>query len=129
MSARDLAATVQSKLDKATDRPLTLDERRFAADALVALEKQAADAQAALSKPTKAWFEACLRAEEALRQAADIVHEWRHGSDWMGEGSGQMPDRVAILRVEKALDAALARYGEFAALNFPAAGAVTEPEA
>ncbi len=71
MSARDLAATVQSKLDKALDRPLTLDERRFASDALAALKQQAADAQAALELERREGQKALVAQERetAARQA------------------------------------------------------------
>lgn len=41
--------------------------------------------------------------EGALEGIRADVHDWRHGTDWQGEGSGQMPDRVLILRIEDAL--------------------------
>ena len=40
-------------------------------------------------------------AEARLAQVVALIQEWRTGSDWSGEGTGAMPDRVALLRLEE----------------------------
>ena len=45
-----------------------------------------------------------LEEYEKLGKIRELMHDWRYASDWNGEGSGPMPDRVALLKLEAILD-------------------------
>ena len=41
---------------------------------------------------------------EKLQKVRDLMKDWRESTDWLHEGSGPMPDRVLILKIEEVLN-------------------------